>query len=100
MPAKKDTPTPEQPTDIEPVAAPAGTTLKGLEDTDEIEIIHPDTGQTYGVSVKAFNDLYKPAGFEPTRKGNNELLPGDPRAPKDVPAPVEAIIVETPEDEA
>jgi len=103
MPAKKDAENKEpdaltqQPTDITPVAAPEGATLKGLADEDEIEIIHPDTGQTYGVSVKAYNDLYKPAGFQPTRKGDNTLLPGDERAPKDVPADNPAIVVETPE---
>jgi len=87
-----------EPEDVEPVApeaadpapitpadlvAPKGATLEGLEDTDEIEIIHPDTGQTYGVSVKAFQDLYEPQGFEPIRQGTGQLLPGDPRAPKE-----------------
>jgi hypothetical protein len=73
--------------------APKGATLEGLKDTDEVEIIHPKTGQAYGVSVAAFQDLYEPQGFEPVRQGTGELLPGDPRAPKDVPPDINFIQV-------
>jgi hypothetical protein len=74
-----------------PVAAPAvdtapkGASLEGLPDNYQIEIAHPDTGQTYGVSVKAFRERWQLQGFEPVRMGTGGLLPGDPRAPKDVP---------------
>lgn len=74
--------------------APKGASLDGLKDADEIEIVNTKTGQTYGVTVKAYRDLYEPNGFEPTRKADNTLLPGDPRAPEadtipaDAPAPI------------
>lgn len=74
--------------------APKGASLDGLKDSDEIEIVHEETGQTYGVSVKAYHDLYEPLGYKPTRQADNTLLPGDPRAPKaetlpaDTPAPI------------
>src|SRR5690348_10754148 len=69
--------------------------LKGLNDNDAIEIVHPDTGQTYGVSVKAFKDLYEPLGYQPTRMADNSLLPGDERAAKDAPANQPAPVLPT-----
>lgn len=79
--------------------APQGATLDGLSDETEIEIVHPDTKQTYGVSVAAFRDLYEPLGYKPTRQADNTLLPGDPRAPRaaTVPDNAPAPIVPTPE---
>lgn len=97
MPTKKADAPDEQPAVMPSVAdepAPKGATLDGLKASDEIEVIHPETGQRYGVSVAAYHDLYEPAGYKPVRQGDNTLLPGDPRAPKaeevpaDQPAPV------------
>lgn len=83
-----------QPTDIDPASpAPKGASVAGLKDSDEIEVVHPKTNQTYGVSVKAYKDLYEPAGFVPTRMGNGELLPDDPRKPADVPEDVPPVVV-------
>lgn len=63
---------------------------EGLKDADEIEVTHPDTGQTYGMTVKAFHDLYEPLGYRPVRMGNGLLLPGDKRAPASESVPANA----------
>lgn len=70
--------------------APKGASIDDLKDHEEIEIVNTKTGQTYGVSVKAYKDLYEPLGFEPTRKADNTLLPGDPRAPEADTVPADA----------
>lgn len=81
--------------------APEGASLDGLDAATEIEIVHPDTGQRYGVSVAAYRDLYEPQGFKPARQGDNTLLPGDPRAPEagSIPADMPAAIVPTPDED-
>jgi hypothetical protein len=82
-----------EPTAMTVEAQPAKS-VNGLADDEAIEIRHPDTGQEYGVSVKAYKDLYQPVGYLPVRKGDNTLLPGtegalDPEAmPEPAPAPI------------
>lgn len=80
--------------------APEGASLDGLDDAQEIEIVHPETKQTYGVTVAAYRDLYEPLGYKPTRQADNTLLPGDPRAPEadTVPADAPAPVVPTPDN--
>lgn len=78
--------------DNEPQAGPAETNRAGettpyggLNPEDAVEILHPTTGQAYGVSVAAFRELYEPQGYVITRRGDGTLLPDHPDA---VPAEV------------
>jgi hypothetical protein len=96
--AKNDAAT-VKPTDMGATPVPKAD-LKGLNENDAIEIVHPDTGQTYGVSVKAYHDLYEPLGYVPTRMADSSLLPGDERAATDVPANQPAPVLPQPADTA
>lgn len=72
---------------------------EGVRNSDEVEITHPKTGQSYGVSYKAFKDLYEPEGFRITRMADGSLLPGDDRAPVGTPADNPPIMVGEPQPE-
>ena len=63
--------------------------IKHLDDDAEIEIMHPKTGERYGVTAAAFRADYEPAGFEVDRMGDGSAIVSDrdePKAPDDLPA--------------
>lgn len=64
-----------------------------LDEADQVEFAHLETGQRYGGSVKAFRDLYEPLGYEIVTMGDGTLPPGHPDAPDPATIPADNSVI-------